>query len=136
MRLLKFALTRLRSERGQALVLAALAMLVILGFAAMAIDVGYWFSQKREVQKAVDAAALAGAQELPDDSVMAETVARDYLTRNGVTDTDTISVPFRCTSTYEIASTPFSFRGGSLNPLVGRPGGPYLSIWFGIQEVL
>src|SRR3989304_6214559 len=122
MRLLKFALTRLRSERGQALVLAALAMLVILGFAAMAIDVGYWFSQKREVQKAVDAAALAGAQELPDDSVLAETVAREYLTKNGVTDTDTISVTFRCTSTYEVACDPGANKWDTIVVEVERQG--------------
>ena len=59
----------------------------MLGFAALAMDVGYWYSQKREVQKAVDAAALAGAQELPDDYVMAESKAREYLTKNGVSTT-------------------------------------------------
>jgi len=136
MRLLKFALTRLRSERGQALVLAALAMVVILGFAAMAIDVGYWFSQKREVQKAVDAAALAGAQELPDDYVMAETVARDYLTKNGITDTDTISVTFRCTSTYQIACNPGSGKWDTIVVEVERPAEAWFAKVFGIQEAL
>jgi len=136
MRLLKFALSRLRSERGQALVLAAMAMVVILGFAAMAIDVGYWFSQKREVQKAVDAAALAGAQELPDDYVLAETMARDYLTKNGIVDTDTISVTFRCTSTYEIACDPGANKWDTIVVEVERPAEAWFARVFGIQEAL
>jgi hypothetical protein len=136
MRLLKFALSRLRSESGQALVLAALAMVVILGFAALSIDVGYWYSQKREVQKAVDAAALAGAMELPDDYVMAETVAREYLTKNGVVDTDTISVTFRCTSTYEQACDPAVNRWDSIIVEVERPAEAWFARVFGIQEAL
>jgi hypothetical protein len=136
MRLLKFALTRLRSERGQALVLAALSMVVVLGFAAMAIDVGYWYSQKREVQKAVDAAALAGAQELPDDYVMAETVARDYLARNGITDEDTVSITFRCTSTYLMACDPGANRWDSIVVEVERPAEAWFARVFGIQEAL
>jgi hypothetical protein len=136
MRLLKFALARLRSERGQALVLASLAMVVTLGFAAMAIDVGYWYSEKREVQKAVDAAALAGAQELPDDYVQAETVARDYLARNGITDQDTISVTFRCTSTYQQACNPAANKWDSIIVEVERPAEAWFAKVFGIQEVL
>ena len=136
MRLLKCALTRLRSERGQALVLAALSMVVILGFAAMAIDVGYWFSQKREVQKAVDAAALAGAQELPDDYVMAESVAREYLTKNGITAGDTIAITFRCTSTYEIACNPGTNKWDTIVVEVERPAEAWFARIFGIQEAL
>jgi hypothetical protein len=136
MRLLKFALTRLRSERGQALVLAALAMVVILGFAAMAIDVGYWYSQKREVQKAVDAAALAGAQELPDDYVQAEAVARDYLTRNGITDQDTVSVTFRCTSTYQLACDPGANKWDTIVVEAERPAEAWFARVFGIEEAL
>jgi len=111
-------------------------MLVILGFAAMAIDVGYWFSQKREVQKAVDAAALAGAQELPDDYVMAETVAREYLTKNGITAGDTISITFRCTSTYQIACDPGANKWDSIVVEVERPAEAWFARVFGIQEAL
>jgi hypothetical protein len=136
MRLLKLALARLRSERGQALILAALAMVVLLGFAALSIDVGYWYSQKREVQKAVDAAALAGAQELPDDFVMAESKAREYLAKNGVTDDDTISVTFRCTSTYQIACNPAAGKWDTIVVEVERPAQAWFAKIFGIQEAL
>jgi Flp pilus assembly protein TadG len=53
---------RLRKQpRGQALVTMAVALLAILGFAGLAIDVGMVFMAKNEVQNAADAAALAGA---------------------------------------------------------------------------
>lgn len=48
-------------EEGQALVMAALLMSVLLGFAALVVDVGYLYTEKRQLQTAVDAAALAGA---------------------------------------------------------------------------
>jgi hypothetical protein len=136
MRLLKIALTRLRSERGQALILAALAMVVLLGFAALSIDVGYWYSQKREVQKAVDAAALAGAQDLPDDYVMAESKAREYLTKNGITDEDTISITFRCTSTYQASCNPGANKWDTIVVEVERPAEAWFAKVFGIQEAL
>jgi hypothetical protein len=133
MRLLKFALTRLRSERGQALILAALAMVVILGFAALAIDVGYWYSQKREVQNAVDAAALAGAQELPDNPAGAETVAREYLTKNGVSEAngDTVSITFRRT---DPEGDPTEWDTVVIE--VERPAEAWFAKVFGINEAL
>jgi hypothetical protein len=137
-RVLKVALACLRSERGQALVLAALAMVAVLGFAALAIDVGYWYSQKREVQNAVDAAALAGAQELPGDYVMAESKAREYLGKNGVSSTkgDTISITFRCTSTYQSACNPSTNHWDTIVVKVERPAQAWFARVFGIQEVL
>lgn len=50
-----------RSERGQSLVLLALAMIGMLGFAGLAIDGGILFTDRRQAQNAADAAALAGA---------------------------------------------------------------------------
>jgi Flp pilus assembly protein TadG len=53
------------SERGQATVLiCAILSLLLLGFAALALDVGYLFREKRMAQAAADAAALAAAEEL------------------------------------------------------------------------
>ena len=50
-----------RSEDGQALVLAALAMLGLLMMAGLGVDVGYLRYQKEQMQKAADAGALAAA---------------------------------------------------------------------------
>lgn len=95
-----------RSESGQALVLGALLMVVLLGFTALAIDVGFFLRHRAVVQQAVDAAALAGAQVLPDQgSAAAEQTARDYAEKNGI-DPDTLEISFRCTSEWEVACNP------------------------------
>jgi len=69
-------------EGGQALIIVVLFLFVLLGMAAMVIDVGYAYYAHRNLQADVDAAALAGAQELPDPA-MAEAVAYDYSGRDG-----------------------------------------------------
>jgi len=74
---------RLKSERGQAFVLAAVAMVMCMGMAALVLDVGNWFRDKRRLQGTADAAALAGAQQLPDDSAGATSQAMSYANRNG-----------------------------------------------------
>jgi hypothetical protein len=52
-------------ERGQALVISILAMTVLIGFVALASDIGVMLHEKRLLQTAADAAAIAGAVELP-----------------------------------------------------------------------
>jgi Flp pilus assembly protein TadG len=71
-----------RDESGQALVLVAITMVVLLGFVGLAIDVGNAYFTQRELQKAADAAALAGALELPDQAA-ATTVAQQYGAADG-----------------------------------------------------
>ena len=95
-----------RGESGQALVLGALLMVVLLGFTALTVDVGFFLRHRAVVQQAVDAAALAGAQVLPDQGpAAAEQMARDYAEKNGM-DPDTLEVSFRCTSGYQLACDP------------------------------
>ena len=50
-----------KHESGQAIVLLALTMVVLLGFTALAIDGGMVYSDRRHAQNAADTAALAGA---------------------------------------------------------------------------
>jgi Flp pilus assembly protein TadG len=73
-----------RDERGQTIVLSVLFLVVILGMAAFAIDVGSWFHAKRQDQSVADASALAGAQALPDDPAQAVTLALAYANKNGL----------------------------------------------------
>jgi len=51
-------------ERGNILVLAAVALFSVFGFASIAIDVGCILTAKNQLQSAVDASALAGASGL------------------------------------------------------------------------
>lgn len=55
----------LGNESGQSMILVALMLTVILGFGALAIDVGYMTIQKSSLQNAADSAALAGAMMVP-----------------------------------------------------------------------
>lgn len=53
-----------RSSPGQVLVLMAISMAVVCGFAALAIDVGNLWTTRRLMQTAADAAAIAGADSI------------------------------------------------------------------------
>ena len=55
----------LRGQRGQTLVVFVVFTMSLLGMAALAIDVGSWYQDKRHVQNDADAAALAGAAAIP-----------------------------------------------------------------------
>ena len=56
--------TRLRNERGQVIVLAAVMIPVFLLMTALVLDAGSWFAHKRQLQNRADAAALAAGDEL------------------------------------------------------------------------
>ncbi len=75
---------QIRSERGQALILAALGMAAFFGFVAMSIDVGMLLHERRSMQNSADAMALAGAAELPLDPVLAVSKAQAWATKNGI----------------------------------------------------
>jgi len=74
------------NERGATVVMVAVLMVVLLGFAAFAIDIGHIVLAKNQLQNAADAGALAGALELynPDGSinVNANQLAFDAATAN------------------------------------------------------
>jgi Flp pilus assembly protein TadG len=75
--------TRLRNERGQAVIMTVIFLTVLVGAAAIVTDVGAWYRQQRQAQATADAAALAGAQVLPGDTTTAQTLAAQYAASNG-----------------------------------------------------
>ena len=76
-----------RGERGQIIPLLAIAMVVLLGAATLAVDVGYWRYQQRLAQSAADSAAIAGAGELAYPAAADwSAAAMSDATRNGFTD--------------------------------------------------
>jgi hypothetical protein len=72
-----------RNEHGQAYVLTLVFLTVLLGMAAFVLDVGSWYRADRDTQSTADAAALAGAQALPDDTAQASSLASSYASKNG-----------------------------------------------------
>ncbi|WP_258359147.1 pilus assembly protein TadG-related protein [Moorella sulfitireducens] len=75
----------LREERGFASVMLALSLVAMLSFAALVIDLGLLALNRQQLINAVDAAALAGAMELPDNPERARNTAIDYARMNGAT---------------------------------------------------
>jgi Flp pilus assembly protein TadG len=69
-------------EDGVVLVLVALSMTVLLGCMALAIDLTSFYGDQRKAQAAADAAALAGAQDLPGSANQATIDAQSYVARN------------------------------------------------------
>ena len=72
-----------RSDRGQATVLTLVFLVVLLGMAALVLDIGSWYRADRATQSTADAAALAGAQALPSSPTNANTLSLQYVTKNG-----------------------------------------------------
>ena len=54
---------RFASERGITLVITAAGLFALLGFMALAVDMGNLYTARADCQKIADAAALAGAKE-------------------------------------------------------------------------
>ncbi len=79
-------LQRLAREHGQALVLFTAGLAGFCGLVGMSIDVGQAVYTKSDLQKAADAAALAGAQDLDGTTAGAATAittANSFVTKNG-----------------------------------------------------
>lgn len=71
------------SEQGQVAAVAVLFLMTLLGMTALVLDVGSWFREDRRLQATADAAALAGAQLLPEDPAGAIDEALEYAGKNG-----------------------------------------------------
>ncbi|MFZ3371523.1 MAG: pilus assembly protein TadG-related protein, partial [Desulfitobacteriaceae bacterium] len=73
-----------QEERGSILVLVALSLSVLLGLSALVTDLGVIYVNYAQLQNALDATVLAGAQELPNSTIQAQQVAKQYASKNGV----------------------------------------------------
>jgi len=75
---------RREDERGIVLVWTALLMVVIIGFTAWSVDVWSWKREGARLQKAADAAALAGAVFMPENvNGIAFSTAQQVAAENG-----------------------------------------------------
>ena len=77
--------------RAQFTVIFALAAVTLVGVMVLGADVGVLYYNWGELQRAADAAALAGAAYLPNDAATATSTAQTYATKNGILNTDVIS---------------------------------------------
>jgi Flp pilus assembly protein TadG len=74
---MKVAMRLRQRDRGQTLVLVAVAMIALVGLLAFVVDAGMFWEVRRDFQSAADAAALAGVGQLPNSSA-AISLAQSY----------------------------------------------------------
>ena len=75
---------RLR-QRGQILVIFSLSIFVFIGLCGVVVDVAWYWANNLRMQRAADAAALAGVVWLPGDVPKADNAAYAEATKNGYT---------------------------------------------------
>jgi Flp pilus assembly protein TadG len=116
------------TERGQALIIGVFVIVILLVFAGLAIDGGTVFLERRFMQNAADAGALAGTRELAekmcDEDFTPEAAdaaiwaaVKDYAEQNGVQDpadnTEAYYVKFEGTSVVQF-DPPVQVGAGTL----------------------
>src|SRR5437899_4642335 len=77
----------LTDDRGASLMLVAVSMVALLGFSALAIDVGMLYGAKAQAQNAADSGALAGAGSLilaPADAALARDTAKEFAEKHQI----------------------------------------------------
>src|SRR6266576_4525609 len=75
-----------REEGGQTLIIVALMLSVLFGFVGLVADIGWYELNLIRVQRAADAAALAGVVFLPTNVSGAVTAAKNESSKNGFQD--------------------------------------------------
>ena len=87
-----------RNEQGQVLLMFVILLPVIFGAVGFAVDVGFVAVNRRDLQNAAAAAALAAVQELPDTGEALD-LAYEYAEKNGFVDgvdgvTVSVTIPY------------------------------------------
>ena len=122
-RLSQMALCSPRGEKGQVLILVAVAGVGLLGFLALALDVGSLYAERRRAQAAADAAALVGAQNaqgvMPNVTLIANDAVRDarqWAIKNGyITDPGANNHTWNAEVRVDVPPETGPFRGPAAN---------------------
>jgi len=120
-----------RDERGQALILVALAMVVLVAASALAVDVANWYQARHRAQVAADAAALAAAN----------CMAHQGITRTGsptcttTTDAATVATDYAAQNGVSIPTSDVSFNSSTVTVTTPNPTPGLFSGLFGIHSV-
>jgi hypothetical protein len=123
---------RRHAQRGQVVPLVALALTVLLGAAALAVDVGYWRYQERLQQSAADSAAIAGASEISLGAAYVTAAAAHDATMNGFTDDGGASV--NVTVNYPPASGPYNANANAVEVIVEKKQPGFFAKALGINS--
>jgi hypothetical protein len=130
----------LRDEDGQALVLTLICVGALIGFMALAIDVGLLFRAKRNMQIAADAAATAAAMDYlynyssTTAISAAKTVGSSAAAVNGFSSANGATVTINAGANSEI-STPWHNSTGYFEAIVSQPSPTAFMGFFGIHAM-
>lgn len=101
-------------QRGQAIVLIALLLVVLFGFVGLALDGGRAYLDRRQVQAAVDAASLAAAY--------------DYMTSNNISHAENVAMSIYATNERLYVTPACNAVGNSLTCPFGDPSDHVLTV--------
>ena len=124
----KFHFPRRSGERGQTIILVAVSLVSLLAMAALAIDVVTLYVARSEMQRAADAAALAGAKAFVDSGVTSlATTDPNYVAVQGLAQTMAGQIITDIVPQNRIQGTPPVLVGAPTFNF-GRPGNPQVSV--------
>ena len=119
---------RRSGERGQTIILVAVSLVSLLAMAALAIDVVTLYVARSEMQRAADAAAIAGAKAFVDSGVTSlATTDPNYATVQGLAQTMATIVINSIVPQNGIQGTPPVLVGAPAFDFT-RPGNPQVSV--------
>lgn len=96
-------MNHLNNKQGAVEILLAFMMVALLASAALVTDVGIALAEKTRLSNGLDAAVLAGGQELPANEAKARSVANAYLAANGIEPTS-VNISITNNSTQMVAT--------------------------------
>ena len=76
------------NNKGNAAILLTFMITGLLGFTALTVDIGIAYSERTSLSNALDAAVLAGVQELQNGETQTRDVVKEYLIKNNVDPND------------------------------------------------
>lgn len=85
-----------QDDSGAILPMAGLVIVLLFIMAAIGVDLSLMSQRRQDLWNSADAAALAGASQLPDDAAAAESLARQYAADNDSDLATGLDVTFRC----------------------------------------
>ncbi len=127
-----------RKQTGQVIVLGVGLFVLVLAALMIAVDVGYWLSDKRDAQNDADAVALAAAQELPDTTAAVD-AGRIWANNNGINPDTQLATDVVCDGfTEDGGRFCFEDRSGNGEPdlvrvQVQRDSNSFLAGTFGVS---
>jgi len=114
-----------RDQKGQTFVIVALMVVALLGFTGLVTDVAWYEVNLIRIQRAADAAALAGVVYLPGNIATARSAAQQESSKNGFTDNGTTTI---------VTAVPEALNNRILKTSVTAPIRSWFARLFGVNQ--